>query len=116
MKRIIQAVVVAALFTGAQAKAEDAPIVLPSQWTHADDLSGGTQASAFPGASREDPIVVESMSTYADGKSPDAMASAFPGAAREDIVTVESMSTYADEFATERSQYARGASDPALSQ
>ena len=35
MKRIIQAVVVGALFTGAQAQAEDAPIVLPAQWAHA---------------------------------------------------------------------------------
>ena len=121
MKRIIQAVVVGALFTGAQAQAEDAPIVLPAQWTHADRLpAGAAQASAFPGASREDPIVVESKSTYAEGHaggvSQDAVASAFPGAAREDPITVESMSTHADEFVTERSQHARGASDPALSQ
>jgi len=120
MKRIIQAVVVGALFTGAQAQAEDAPIVLPAQWSHADRLpAGAAQASAFPGASREDPIVVESKSTYAErhaGMSQDAVASAFPGAAREDPITVESMSTHADEFATERSQHARGASDPALSQ
>src|SRR5436190_14718652 len=94
MKRIIQAVVVAALFTGAQAKAEDAPIVVPAQWTHADRLpAGGAQASAFPGASREDPIVVESKSTYTEdhpaGMSQEAVASAFPGAAREDPIVVE---------------------------
>ena len=121
MKRIIQAVVVAALFTGVQAQAEDAPIVLPSQWTYADGLSsGGAQTSAFPGASREDPIVVESMSTYADQHAADmskgTVASAFPGAAREDPIVVESMSTYADRFATEHARHASGSADPALSQ
>ena len=86
MKHIIQAVVVAALFTSTQAKAEDPMIVLPSQWTHADGIKQGASASAFPGSAREDPIVVESKSTYAD------------------------------QFVTERNVQARGASDPALSQ
>jgi len=119
MKRIIQAVVVAALFTSTQAKAEDGMIVLQSKWTHADGIAQGGAASAFPGSSREDPIVVESMFTgadrYAGGSAKEAVAGVFPGSAREDIVTVESMSTYADQFATERSTYASGAADPALS-
>ena len=91
MKRIIQAVVVAALFTSTQAKAEDAPIVLPAQWTYGDS----------------EPAVESAMR---------APVSAFPGSAREDPIVVESMSTYADSFTGERSAQAGSASDPALSQ
>jgi len=120
MKHIIQAVVVAALFTSTQAKAEDPMIVLPSQWTHADGIKQGASASAFPGSAREDPIVVESKSTradrYAAGMKQEPAIVAFPGFAREDPIVVESKSTYADQFVTERNVQARGASDPALSQ
>ena len=99
MKRIIQAVVVAALFTSTQAKSEDAPIVVPSQWTYADKAAPGGAGNAFAG-SIDEMIVLTSASTSAPQG---AMVSAFPGSAREDIVTVESKSTYADRFAGQAS-------------
>ena len=121
MKRIIQAVVVATIFTGA-ARAEDAAIVLPAQWTYADqhaaEIAAGPVVDAFPGSARDDTIVVApSKSTYADGHASDvakSMGDAFPGFARDDTITVPSMSTYADQFANERNMQARGESDPAL--
>ena len=121
MKRLTQALVVAALFNATYALAEDAPIVLVSKSTYADqhkgELAMGNSGSAFPGEARDDIVTVESKSTYAD-RAPGqvAVVSAFPGSARDDIVTVESKSTYADNFANERSMQARAASDPALSQ
>ena len=89
MKRILQAVVVAALFTGIQAQAEDAPIVVPSQWTFADRAAPGGAADAFAG-SAPDMIVLESKSTradsYAASNAQEAVVSAFPGSAPEMIV------------------------------
>jgi len=89
MKRIIQAMVVAALFTGVQVQAEDGAIGLPSQWTNADrhaaEIALGGTFDAFPGASA-DPLGLPSMSTYAD------------------------------RFVNERNMQARGASDLALSE
>jgi hypothetical protein len=78
MKRIIQAVVVAALFTGTYAKAEDAPIVVPSQWTHADrNAPTGAPVSAYAG-SIDEMIVLNGGSTHAAGEA--QVASAFPAA------------------------------------
>ena len=87
MKLIIQAVVVAALFTGTQAKAEDAPIVVPSQWTYADRSTApmGAPVSAFAGSI-------------------------------EEMIVLEPKATYADRFVTEPTRQASGAADPALSQ
>ena len=87
MKRIIQAVVVAALFTGMQAKAEDAPIVVPSQWTYAERSTApaGAPVSAFAGSIDE-------------------------------MIVLTSKSTYADRFVTEPTRQASGPADPALSQ
>jgi len=115
MKTILQALVVAALFTGVQAKAEDAPIVVTSQWTYADRTAPGGSADAFPGSAPE-MIVLESRPAHAAGLAQGEVASAFPGSAREDPIVVESISTHADKFAGERPTQARGASDPALSQ
>jgi hypothetical protein len=116
MKRIIQAVVVAVLFTGTYAKAEDAPIVVPSQWTHADrnPSPAGEPVSAFAG-SIDEMIVLNAGSTHAAGEA--QVASAFPGSAREDPIVVESMTTRADQFAAEeRNRQASVAAAPALSE
>ena len=115
MKRIIQAVVVAALFTGTYAKAEDAPIVVPSQWTHADrNAPTGAPVSAFAG-SIDEMIVLNAGSDHAAGQA--QVASAFPGSAREDPIVVESMTTRADQFAAEeRTRQASVAAAPALSE
>ena len=114
MKRIIQAVVVAALFTSIQAKAEDAPIVLTSQWTHAErNAPTGAPVSAFAG-SIDEMIVLNAGSDHAAGSA--QVASAFPGSAREDPIVVESMTTYADQFASERTRQASAAAAPALSE
>ena len=119
MKRIIQAVVVAALLTGAQAQAEDGAIGLPSQWTYADrnaaEIAKEVVVSAFPGKAA-DPVSLASQSTYADQHAAEiareVVASAFPGEAADPVM----LSTYADRFVNERNVQARGASDPALSQ
>jgi len=113
MKRIIQAMVVAALFTGTQAMAEDAMIVLPSQATQADGNAGNV-ADSFPGSAPE-MIVLESQSTNA-GTAQEVAVSAFPGTAREDPIVVESMSTYADQFVAARTTQASAAAEPALSE
>jgi hypothetical protein len=120
MKRIIQAVVVAALFTGMQAKAEDAPIVVPSQWTYAERSTApaGAPVSAFAG-SIDEMIVLESKSTYADlhaaSSAQEPVVSAFAGSIDEMIV-LTSKSTYADRFVTEPTRQASGPADPALSE
>jgi len=122
MKRIVMALAVAALFNGTYALAEDAPIVLISSSTYADqhaaELGTGDAIAAFPGAAPGDPIVVKSQSTYADRHAGEAKVagSAFPGSAREDPIVLESKSTYADKFATERNMQARAPSDPALAE
>lgn len=115
MKRIIQVVVVGALCSAGQVKADDWAIVLPAKWTHADNLPAtGVQASAFPSSAEEMIVLVSPSASFVpalDGP----IASAFPSSARDPIV-VESKSTYADRSVTERSVHARGAYDPALSQ
>ena len=126
MKRIIQAVVLAALFTGAQASSADTfpgngdPVVLPSLSTYADRHAGeialGGSNNPFPGDG--EPIALAPAWTYAE-RNPVAVAAAessnaFPGDG-EPIALVP-MTTYADQFVTERNRMASGASDPALSQ
>src|SRR5688572_340511 len=126
MKRIIQAVVVAALFTGAEASSADTfpgngdPVVLPSLSTHADrhaaGIAMGGSNNPFPG--NGDPIELAAASTYADGNAA-AIAAApssnpFPG--NGDPVVLSPMTTYAEQLVTERNRLASGASDPALSQ
>ena len=126
MKRIIQAVVVAALFTSAQAASADTfpgngdPVVLPSQSTYADrhaaEIAMGGSNDPFPG--NGDPIVLAVEWTHAD-RNAAAIAAApssdpFPG--NGDPVVLAPMTTYADQFITERARLARGESDPALSQ
>lgn len=126
MKRIIQAVVVAALVTGAQASSADAfpgngdPIVLAPASTYADQhaatIAQGGSNNPFPGDG--EPVVLASAWTYAD-RNAAAIAAApssdpFPG--NGDPIVLVPMSTYADGFVTERSMHASGASDPALSQ
>jgi hypothetical protein len=125
MKRIIQAVVVVALFSGAQAMASDTfpgngdPVVLPSLSTYADQHAAGIAVAGsndpFPGDG--EPVVLAPQWTYAD-RNADAIAMApssdsFPGDGEP--VVLPSLSTYADQFITGRSVVARGASDPALS-
>ena len=117
MKYLVMALAVAALVNGTQALAEDAPIVLASQSTYADQHAGGNAVAAFPGEAREDPIVLTSQWTYAERAAGQAVAvNAFPGSARDDIVTVESKSTYADSFTNQGTMQARAASDPALAE
>jgi hypothetical protein len=125
MKRIIQAVVVAALFTGAQASFADAfpgngdPIVLEPMSTYADRHAGeiamGGSNDPFPGDG--EPVALAPARTYADGNAA-AIAAApssnpFPGDGEP--VALATMSTYADQFVTERARLASGESDPALS-
>ena len=106
MKRIIQAVVVATLFIGTQAKAEDPMIVVPSAWTYADKhASEGGAVNAFAG-SIDEMIVLNSQGERSAGSA--KVADAFPGSAREDIVTVASKSTYADRFAAHAAAPAQG--------
>jgi len=114
MKTILQTVALAALFIGAQAKAEDAPIVLSPQWTYADRAAPGGSADAFPGSASE-MIVLESSPAHAAGIAQGSVVRAFPGSSREDPIVVESISTYADQFVTGRNVQASAASDPALS-
>lgn len=124
MKRIIQAVVVAALFTSVQAKAEDEAIVLPSEWTYADkhaaEIASNPVVSAFAGSARDDGITLEAMSTYADRHvaeiASEPVVSAFAGNARDEGITLEPSVTYADQFVTERNLQASAAADPALSE
>ena len=126
MKRTIQALVLAALFSGAQAMASDAfpgngdPVVLPSLSTYADEraaeIAMGGSLNPFPGDG--EPIVLAPQWTYAD-RNADAIAMAgsnnpFPGDGEP--VVLPSLSTYADQHITERSVVASGAADPALSQ
>src|SRR4029077_606060 len=89
-----------ALFTSIPAKAEDAPIVVRSQWTHADRNASpaGEPVSAFAG-SIDEMIVLNGCPPPAAGEA--QVASAFPGSAREDPIVVESMTTRADQFAAE---------------
>ena len=114
MKTILQTVLVAALVMSTQAKAEDSPIVLPSQWTYADRAAPGGSVDAFPGSAPE-MIGLESRPTQAAGVAQATMTNAFPGELQDPIV-LESKSTYADKFANERSKQARAASDAALSE
>ena len=126
MKRIIQAVVVVALFTGAQASLADTfpgngdPVVLPSLSTYADghaaEIAMGGSMNPFPGDG--EPIVLAPAWTYAD-RNTAAIAAApssdpFPGDGEP--VVLAPLSTYADQFVTERNRLARGESDAALSQ
>jgi hypothetical protein len=126
MKRIMQAVVVAALFTGAQASLADTfpgngdPVVLPPLSTYADRYAGeiamGGSNNPFPGDG--EPVVLAVEWTHAD-RNAAAIAAApssdpFPG--NGDPVVLAPMTTYADQFITERNRLARGESDPALSQ
>ena len=126
MKRIIQAMVVAALITGAQAVSADAfpgngdPIVLQSEWTYADKnaagIAQGGSVDPFPG--NGDPVVLASQETHAERHAGEiaqgGLADAFPG--HGDPVVLPAMSTYADQFVTERNRLASGASDPAASE
>jgi hypothetical protein len=126
MKRIIQAAVVAALLTGAQASLADAfpgngdPVVLPSLSTYADRHAGeiamGGSNNPFPG--NGDPVELAAEWTHAD-RNAAAIAAApssdpFPG--NGDPVVLAPMSTYADQYITERSKLASGASDAAASE
>ena len=126
MKRIIQAVVVAALFTGAQASSADTfpgngdPVVLPSLSTYADRHAGeiavGGSNNPFPGDG--EPVVLAVEWTHAE-RNAAAIAAApssdpFPG--NGDPVVLAPMTTYADQLITERNRLASGASDPAASE
>jgi len=126
MKRILQAVVVAALFTGAQASSADTfpgngdPVVLPSLSTYADrhgaEIAMGGSNNPFPG--NGDPVELAVAWTYADGNAA-AIAAApssdpFPG--NGDPVVLAPMTTYADQVITERNKLARGEADFAASE
>jgi hypothetical protein len=125
MKRIIQAVVVASLFT-AQASLADAfpgngdPVVLPSLSTYADrhaaEIAMGGSNNPFPG--NGDPVELAVAWAHAD-RSGAAIAMGgsndpFPG--NGDPIVLAPLTTYADQFIAERARLASGASDPALSQ
>ena len=90
MKRLTQALVVAALLNGSYALADDPANVLLAKVTYADmhsnELGIGNAVSAFPGSVDDAGI------------------------------SVPSKSTYADQFLTERDLQARGVSDPSVSQ
>ncbi|MCC7487483.1 MAG: hypothetical protein IT529_21120 [Burkholderiales bacterium] len=123
MKRTIQAVIVAALFSGVAASASDAfpgngdPVVLPSLSTYADEraheIARGGSLNPFPESG--DVVVLAPEWTYAD-RNADAIALAgsmnpFPESG--DPVVLPPLSTYADQFITERAMHAAAETDPA---
>jgi hypothetical protein len=102
MKRIIQSVVVAALFSGTQAFAME------------------NTASAFPSSVDDAGLFVSSASTSADRHAAKtvtgAMVSAFPSSVDDAGLSVSSKATYADRLVNERDRQARGAHNPTLTQ
>jgi hypothetical protein len=125
MKRIIQAVVAAALFTGAQASfanpfpMDGEPIVLEPQSTYADRHAAGIAmgGSLNPFPSDGEPVVLANEWTHADRNAVAIAAapSSNPFPSDGEPVVLPSLSTYADQYITERAKLARGESDPALS-
>jgi hypothetical protein len=93
MKRIIQSVVVAALFTGTQAFAMENAV------------------SVFPSSVDDAGISVSSASTSADQHAAGTAKgfNAFPSSVDDAGISVSSKSTYSDRLVNERDRQARGA-------
>ncbi|MGZ9080380.1 MAG: hypothetical protein ACXW2A_18820 [Burkholderiales bacterium] len=112
MKRIIQGLVLASLFSVAQASpfpGNGDPVFLEPEWTHAERSAGQDDGmklgSAIPG--NGDPVELPALSTYADAhvNEPNMQAgSAIPG--NGDPVELPALSTYADSFAPKSVQHA----------
>lgn len=105
MKRVIQGLVLAALFTTAQAApfpADGELVPLAAQSTYADRHAGNMQGGGWS-PSEGELVALPARSTYADRHAGEAskIGAAFPGDG--ELVALPSQSTYADRFAAKGS-------------